>query len=629
MLIPTNRLTLIDAMRPPAGFQLEAAMAVTFTLNLQALLAAPAAFAMAGLNDATADSGGHTPVELIHALRSHAHKLTVFSEVGGISLPPASRAFAFLERAVVPVRAPHGGIVHSKVWVLRYQSSADTNGVSEGDQRLRVLIASRNLTFDESWDTVLRLDETPNPGGAVLEGVGKLFTGLLKATVGKVETEHEERVHSLAEALRTARFELPAGVDDLGIHVFGLGEESPPFPESPERALIISPFLTDDFFKRVHPAPVDTLVSRQEAIDGLQQSTLDPIPNIFVFDDGSTFEYADSSSGGTPVDGGQKPGGAAPPTPSRADPGRPLVGVHAKVFAFEQRDRARLFVGSANATGPAFGSNVEILAELRGPVSELGIDRLLDGEGDDPGLRDLFHSYHRDPNPEPPEEPDGSGILDRTRRKIACLPMEGTVEPTGEGGEDWAVTYRCPESLPAAADVEIHCWPLTTPGNRRLVGTIEPFEMRFETSLEALSGFLAFELRHDSGEQTWFAVPVPLVGVPEYRDRTLLKVLIGNAERFLRYLLALLYERSDQFDLRGVTRIIDSSESDGSGPISFTVLEQLLQTMRRDPLKLTGLHPLVADLRADDALPPGFAELWDAIHDVAIEGALEQGAHLP
>ena len=623
MLLPTNRLTLIDAMRPPAGFGLESAMAVTFTLNLSALLAAPAAFAIAGLSDTTADTGGPKPVELIHALRSHAHKLTVFSEAGEIGLPPPSRAFAFLERAVVPVRAPRGGIVHPKVWVLRYQASADTNGVSEGDQRLRVLIASRNLTFDESWDTVLRLDETPNPGGAALEGVGKLFTGLLKATIGKVETEHEERVHSLAEALRTARFELPTGVDDLGIHVFGLGKASPPFPESPERALIISPFLTDDFFKRVHPAPVNTLVSLQEALDVLQEGTLDSISDKYVFDDGSAFEHAD------PAGDGKKPGGASPPTPSPEDPGRPLVGVHAKVFAFEEGDRACLFVGSANATGPAFGSNVEILAELRGPVSELGIDRLLDGEGDDPGLRDLFHSYRRDPKPEPPEEPDGSGILDRTRRKIACLPMEGTVEGTGEEDQEWAVTYGCAESLPAVADVEVYCWPLTTPGNRRLVGTTEPFEMRFETSLEALSGFLAFELTHNSGEQTWFAVPVPLVGVPEYRDRTLLKTLIGNAERFLRYLLALLYERSDQFDLRGVTRIIDSSESDGSGPISFTVLEQLLRTMRRDPLKLTGLHPLVADLRADDALPPGFAELWDAIHDVAIEGAREQGAHPP
>lgn len=185
------------------------------------------------------------------------------------------------------------------------------------------------------------------------------------------------------------------------------------------------------------------------------------------------------------------------------------------------------------------------------------------------------------------------------------------------------MTYHSEKSLPAVEGVEIRCWPLTTPGNRRQVGPNGPFEVRFETSLEAISGFLAFELTDGSGEQTAFAVPVPLVGVPEHRSRSLLKALIGNAERFLRYLVALLYEDSHQLDLREVSKMVDRSASDGSGGISLAVLERLLRTMRSDPLRLTGLHPLIADLRADDALPPGFADLWDAIHRVAIEGAGE------
>ena len=624
MLIPTNRLTLIDAMRPPAGFQLESGMAVTYTLNLQALLAAPAAFAIAGLGDTKADAGGQTPVELIHALRSHAHKLTVFSEAGEIGLPPSSRAFAFIEGAVVPVTAPRGGIVHPKVWVLRYEASGQSSH-NDIAQPLRVLIASRNLTFDESWDTVLRLDETTHRRGAVLNEVGELFQGLLQNTVGDLGAEHNERVQSLAQALQTARFELPAGVDDLKIHVLGLQKTSPPLPTNSERSLIISPFLTDDFFVGVHPTPVDTLVSRQESLDGLQQRTRDSIRNRYVFDDGSAFEPADPENGRGLGDDG-KPDRTAPPPLSPEDPGRPLVGLHAKVFAFESGDRAHLFVGSANATGVAFHNNVEILAELRGPVAELGIDRLCDGDGEDPGLRDLFHVYHPGPDN---GNGQGDSKLDRMRRRIACLPMEGVVKRTGEEGEEYAVTYRSPESLPAVEGVEIHCWPLTTPGNRREVATSKPFEVRFETSLDNLSGFLAFELTHYDGEQTSFAVPVPLIGVPKHRIGSLVKALIGNAERFLRYLLALLYEDSDQFDLREVTGVIDGSASGGNGSISFAVLEQLLRTMGRDPLKLAGLHPLITDLRSDDALPSGFGELWDAIHDVAIKGAAEQGANSP
>ncbi len=190
MLQPTNRLTLIDAMRPPAGFRIESAMAVTFTLDLRALLAAPAAFALTGPDGTVAGSDQLEPIELLHALRSHADKITVFSQVGHIALPPSRRVFAFLEGAVIPVHGPLGGIVHPKVWVLRYESrEALLDGQSQ-QQRLRVLVASRNLTFDTSWDTVLRLDEHPDTSGVRLEPVGELFEGLLDAAVGPPPTRY-------------------------------------------------------------------------------------------------------------------------------------------------------------------------------------------------------------------------------------------------------------------------------------------------------------------------------------------------------------------------------------------------------------------------------------------------------
>lgn len=606
MLQPTNRLTLIDAMRPPAGFGLESAMAVTFTLNLQALLAAPAAFAIAGLGDATSGPVGQRPVELIHALRTNAHKLTVFSEVGAISLPPPSRAFAFLERAVVPVQAPRGGIVHPKVWVLRYEASANLDGVDDGERRLRVLITSRNLTFDTSWDTVLRLDESVDSRGADLGAVGKLFLGLVGNTVGTISDDHLERVGSLAATMRRARFALPAGVDEIDIHVLGLDGASSPLPTTADRSLIISPFLTDDFFSGLAPRPVNELVGRQGSLDQLSNTTLKPVRDVWVLD--STLDdLSTSDAGDTPDDPGRS-------QHSPDDPGRPLAGLHAKAFAFEHGERAQLFVGSANATGPAFGSNLEILAELRGPVAELGIDRLCDGNGDEPGLRNLFRPYTRNGSNGPNGSTPGFGHI---RRAIARLPIKGYVERSGEG---WAVTYRSAKPVRTVKDTEIRCWPVTTPGNRRRIAPGAELDERFETSLEGISGFLAFELKHDCGEETGFVVPVPLEGLPEHRDGHLLRSLIGNAERFLRYLLALLYEDSTRIEASALLEAIDPGDSDRSSVPLLAVLEPLLSTMRRDPAKLLGMQPLVADLGADGALPEGFAELWEAIHEVAVEG---------
>lgn len=600
MLQPANRLTLIDSMRPPAGFHFESAMAVSYTLDLRALLAAPAALAFSSrANDASDASDTYEPIELIHALRSHARKLTVFSQAGEIGLPPSRRAFAFLERTVVPVTAPLGGIVHPKVWVLRYEAAGDQSDGYPPDRRLRVLIASRNLTFDESWDTVVRLDETTESTGGLLEPVGELFEHLLQRSIARVPADHRERVRSLSTALQETRFALPPGVDDLRVHVLGLTDTPAPLPSDAERSLIISPFVSDSFFTSVHPVRIDELVSSPDWLDRLKPDSLANVDETHAFDDGSAPDLAGDESRRSPF-----------------DPGRPLVGLHAKIFAFEDQGRVRLFLGSANATGPAFNNNVEILAELTGPIDVLGIDRLCGGTEDERGLRDYFYEYRRD---EPPPEPQKETSLDHYRHAIARLAIEGHIEESDAG---WAVTYRTTKPVPALGDVSLHCWPLATTGNRRRVRDREPLKVRFETSLENLSGFLAFELAQEDAVSS-FVVPVRLVGVPERRDRLLLRMLIGNAERFFRYLMALLEEDSAEFTLLDTIERISNepvTPDDGGGSMSLPVLEKLLRTMRRDPAKLDGLHPLVSDLADDDALPPGFAELWRMIHDVATAG---------
>lgn len=591
MLQPSNRLTLIDAMRPPAGFGLESAMGVTFTLDLRALLAAPAAFALSGAGGiAAADGSQQEPIELLHAVRAHARRLTLFSQVGEIALPPARRVFAFLERSVIPVRAPRGGVVHPKVWVLRYGRRED-----DSEQRLRVLIASRNLTFDASWDTVVRLDESDDGRGVALTSLGDLFEGLLtQASPLVASPEHAERVASLSEALRVSTFALPPGVDDLTVDVFGFTAASSPLPRTAHRSLILSPFVSDDFFADVHPVSVDELVSRPESLDQLSAASLAHVRSAYAFDDGSSVELG----------GGEE-------QLSPRDPGRPLVGLHAKVFAFEEGQTARLFLGSANATAAAFRRNVEVLVELRGPVETLGIDRLCDGTGDELGLRDLFAPFAAGD-----DGPDATELraIDRARRSIALLSIEGVVEETDAG---WAVAYRSREPVPAADGAAIHCWPLASPGNRRRVPQGQPLDARFETTLEAISGFLAFEIVDDEETRTEFVVPVPLAGVPAHRERALLRALIGRPERFLRYLLALLADDTSEPDL--VEMLGSDAEPDGddrAGP-GLPVLEKLLRTMRRDPAKLAALDPLVGDLAGDDALPVGFAGLWGAIAEVA------------
>lgn len=588
MLQPSNRLTLVDAMRPPDGFVFDAALAVTFTLDLRALLAAPAAFVVRPRDGVTDHRSGHEPIELLHAIRAHAGKLTILSQAGEIALPPSRRVFAFLERSVVPVRAPLGGLVHPKVWVLRYRNA--------DEERLRVLVASRNLTFDPSWDTLLRLDEADR-GGAYLAPLGEMFESLLEHAVLDVELAHRERVASLAAALRSVRFALPAGVDDLRVRVLGLRRGPSPLPARADRSLVLSPFVSDDFFSALER--VDELVSRPEELDRLGARTLERIGTTYAFDDGSASEVTETRE-----------------RRSAADPGRPLAGLHAKVFAFEEGSRARVLVGSANATGPAFTRNVEVLVELEGDAAHLGIDRLCEGNGDEPGLRTLLIPYRPDPVEPPASDEEGRG-LDTLRRAIASLRFDGVVE--GDGDE-WAVIYRTHAAVPAAGDARVTCWPLAAPGSRHAVTGGKVLEERFSASVETISGLLAFELEAGSGFTTEFVVPVALSGVPEQRDRLLLRALIADAGRFLRYLLTFLSDDPGQVDLSDVAQAVAAEgHGEGDGRVSLPVLEKLLRTMRRDAARLLALDPLVTDLSAEDALPPGFAELWTSLREIALE----------
>lgn len=593
MLQPANRLTLIDAMRPPAGYVFDEAIAVTFTLDLRALLAAPAAFALSQSVEVEGSDAQTEPIELLHAVRANAGSITVFSQAGEIALPPSRRVFAFLEGSVVPVTAPRGGVVHPKLWVLRY---LDPDG--EQPAHLRVLSGSRNLTFDTSWDTVLRLD-TVHPinhdTGIALDPIADLFDVLAGRSVGRLAEKHRLRVASLNADLHGRRFALPDGVEGLAVHVLGLRSAPSPLPKLADRSLVVSPFVSDDFLARIHSHRVDELVTRAEQLDALGPAALRRIGATYVFDDGSTPEF-DTNTDGLAVH----------------DPARPLRGLHAKVFVYETGRLAQLFCGSANATGAAFTANVEVLFELSGRINILGIDALCDGTGDEVGLRALFLPYRR------AEEavPEADDHLDATRRAIGRLEITGQVEESVTG---WSVTYGSKKPIPDGVDLSIACWPLPSPGYRRPVQPGTPLEVTFQTSVEGISGFLVIEVTNGSGVSTHCVVPTKLEGVPEDRDRQLLRALVGSADRFLRYLLALLTDGADDLGLIEALELAsdDRKTVEHQGAAGLPVLEHLVRTLRTDPARLNAIDPLVSDLAVDDALPPGFEDLWRQLHVVA------------
>jgi hypothetical protein len=153
MLEPNVRQNLIQALRPPPEYDVSYAVGTTYTLDLMTLLVVPLAFALLEVGEEERDRTD--PLALLDALRRYADRVDLFCQGGGIHLPKGpARFFHYLEERVHAVQAPRtGGLFHPKVWAIRFQP------LREGLPPLyRLLVLSRNLTFDKSWDTMLCLE---------------------------------------------------------------------------------------------------------------------------------------------------------------------------------------------------------------------------------------------------------------------------------------------------------------------------------------------------------------------------------------------------------------------------------------------------------------------------------------
>ncbi len=147
MLAPDVRTTLLGELVPPPGYTIDHLVATTFTLDLDSALLPCLALAGSARVDA-ADT-----VETIASIKSTIGAIDIFHQNGQISIPQhRSRLYSLLEHAIHGVTPPHG-LFHPKLWLTVYSGE-------NGEQVLKLIVLSRNLTRDRSWDIVLTLDGT-------------------------------------------------------------------------------------------------------------------------------------------------------------------------------------------------------------------------------------------------------------------------------------------------------------------------------------------------------------------------------------------------------------------------------------------------------------------------------------
>lgn len=619
ILEPKSRLRLLEQFRPPEGFKLDRAVGTTFSLDLLSLLMAPLAMVMFEHEDK--NEALNDPTAILEALRLTTDKIAVFCQKGRIAVPQKENyLFSYLEPMIVEVELEDpDGVFHPKVWLLRYVGEK---------QRIfyRFLCLSRNLTFDHSWDTILNLegeyDSMRQNAFSRNRPLSDFVSSLLD--LGKnVPSSIRKNVRVIAHEVLRVRFEPPEPFDDdvkfypIGIPGYNKGPEIAAY----DRALIISPFLSEDIIKAlVEEGTGNVLISRTESFDNLDRDLLKRLARkvgLYTMETGA--EKPPGNEGEDMRDDDVVMTGDDP------------TGLHAKLYILESGWNALVRTGSANATSSGLnGKNVEFLTQLRGKKSKVGVD-ILFGKGKDApemSLRDLLVQYKIPETPMPVDDIRRKleKKLEDARRLISRTNLLVRISAIGDRKYCMELVAKGKVELPWGTTVV--CWPVMLPETYGMnMSSVASGGLSFSgLTLLALTRFFAFRIVAKEGDREaviTFVINLPVEGMPEDRNNQILQHIIGNSERFIRYLLFLLSE--DPMEVM-MDQIIGEATGrrygNGESVVEIPLLEELVRAYSRHPEKLRRVDTLVTDLKRSAAgmnvIPAGFDDIWDAFKETVL-----------
>lgn len=586
MIHAETRTLLTDALTPPAGCVFENGVATTYSLDLVTLLGLP--LHLAWLGRAQGQSAELDLLAIMEALRRTAGQLTVFCQRGRMQVPRfASPLLGLLEGMVHDVTAKHGGAFHPKVWLLKF---VPTEG---GAAQLRLMVLSRNLTDDRSWDVSLRLDGAV---GRESRPANEPLRVLFEQTVGMshkaLSVGRAKNMRELMADMMRCDWELPGQFDGLRFHAIGMGRKKTEWLPTPDTGRwdelgVISPFVSATALNRLtklsDSAPF--LIARPEELDMMAAPVPGGFDAIWIMD-----EHAETSDREEVVIGRER-------------------GLHAKVFVGKRGWNTHLFVGSANATNAALvaGINVEFMAELIGKASKVG--RPGDWQGEK-GIRQLLAPYQRtEPNDNALDQLEQQRLEElRERLCIATMALQCAADENG-----WALAITGLHTIDMQG-IQGWIWPITVRSDNGVAIRQDGETLHLGIfAAQDITSFTGFKLTLGKNELC-FALNLSLLGAPENRDIEMLRAALRNRDGFVRYLLLLLGDWEPGCsgpEVAGGFRGTGRSSADG-----LPLFEMLARAFARDPGRLAQVSQIVTRIRKDvpeqndEVMPPEFLEIW-------------------
>lgn len=608
MLNPESRKILLDEIKPPPGYKLDRAVATTFSLDLLSLLMVPLSLSL--FEAENKEEILKNPIAVMEALRRTSDKVAVFCQKGRIHVPNQdTRLYNYLEKIVHDVQLKSKkGVFHPKIWLMRF--------VSEDEPVIyRFLCLSRNITFDNSWDTILKLEGELEAertyGFSQNNPLGDFIKTLPDLAVNGLNEIAQGHIDIMSSEVRKVRFHSPNNFDDnfefIPIGIKGINKNFK--LKDYTNMLVVSPFLSKSTLDSIFKVDQNNfLISRGETLDKFESKFIDNLKSkskVYIFDDAAERPEIDDDL--------------------KSSIQNDLSGLHAKLYILEKVWDAWFYNGSANATRAALnGNNVEFMVGLKGKKSRVGIEAFLGKDEEATSLRNMFKIYQLSDNSETEDAQliNLENKLEDAQRKLSNIKFKVLIEK--EDQETYSLKIKPAESLDFnQSDIEGFCYPITLL-TKNITRNISPF-YRGDTiifnnvSISALTGFIAFNLKiktKDHKLSTSFVLNLPTEGIPEDRDKKILQKIISNQERFIKYLLFLL---SDEESLAGgqiFKKVNKYKNGNNRETINLPLLEELVRAYSRNPEKINSVKKLIEDLTDTEEgkklLPKNFDKIWNA-----------------
>lgn len=586
MLNPKNdRLDYGSILSPPNNYELDFAIGTTYSLDLDALVGASISLGLSAENDSDLNKNS---IFLLEALRSAGDKIALFCESGQIKLPTKTTPlYILLEDMVFQVTNTNNmdkskyASFHPKVWINRYVND-------ENKALYRIIVLSRNLTFDRSWDVTFAMDgfkgDKPTNKNDPLISFIKYLSNYLN------DEEKTIKINEMIKELEFVNFELNSPIfEDFEFIVNGIDDNysiqnQQLFKSNAlENILIMSPFLSksviEDFNNRKKPRSKVTLITRMDSLPQFKESNLDNF-DIYALKD----EIVEGES-------------------IISDDVEKLAkqDIHAKMYIVEKAKLTDLYLGSLNASYNALNGNVEFMVRLSARKRRFNIRKALNGifNGDDADnpfqLVDI--SKIKD------KIVEGNNLNLVIKDIVRLNASSQVIKKDNKYDIELEFERDCPKH-------NIKIKPLLAKKTKEFSKKII-FEDLEKTEL---SEFFTICIEKDK-ETIRRVIKIPVEGLPEDRQKDVVSKVINDKTSFIRYVAFLL---GDEYILSTIEEEGETKDGFGQG---FTVqlpelYEKMLKSAMYAPEKFHEIEFLIKTLSDDDVIPEGFDELYNTFKQV-------------